>query len=106
MAAVSWRQGRRDGDRRVSRARSTRHRRCDDRLRDRNPLSRYVSLASILTAASVPLLFRFLTPDAPFWHIVMSIAIAFAVILKHHSNIARLAQQTERKMGRKKDDEE
>jgi len=69
-------------------------------------VSRFVSLASILTAASVPLLFRFLTPYAPFWHIVMSIAIALAVILKHHSNIARLAQRTERRMGQKKDDQE
>lgn len=68
-------------------------------------LSRYVSLASILTAASVPLFFRFLVRDAPFWHIVMSIAIALAVILKHHTNIARLAQRTERKMGQKKDEE-
>lgn len=65
-------------------------------------LSRFVSLASIVTAASVPLLFRFLA-DAPFWRIVISIAIAIAVILKHHSNIARLAQGTERRMGRKKE---
>lgn len=67
--------------------------------------SRFVSLASILTAAAIPLLFRFLANDAPFWHIVMSIAIAIAVIAKHHSNIARLAQKRERRMGQKKDDE-
>jgi glycerol-3-phosphate acyltransferase PlsY len=65
---------------------------------------RYVSLASILTAASIPVLFRFLA-DAPFWRIVISIAISMAVILKHHSNIARLAAGTERRMGRKKGDE-
>jgi len=68
-------------------------------------LLRYVSLASIVTAASVPLLFRFLA-DAPFWRIVISIAIAFAIILKHHSNISRLVQGTERRMGEKKRDEE
>ena len=67
-------------------------------------LFRYVSLASIITAASVPLLFRFLA-DAPFWRIVISIAIAFAIIWKHHSNISRLVQGTERRMGEKKKDE-
>lgn len=66
---------------------------------------RYVSLGSIVGAASVPVFFRFLANDAPFWHIVFSIAIALAVILKHHSNIARLAQRSERRMGRKKDEE-
>jgi glycerol-3-phosphate acyltransferase PlsY len=66
---------------------------------------RFVSLASIVTAASVPLLFRFLAEGAPFWRIVFSIAIAFAIILKHHSNISRLAQRTERKMGQKKEEE-
>ncbi len=68
-------------------------------------LFRYVSLASIVTAASIPLLFRFLA-GAPFWRIVISIAIAFAIILKHHSNISRLVQGTERRMGEKKRDEE
>jgi acyl phosphate:glycerol-3-phosphate acyltransferase len=66
-------------------------------------LFRFVSLASIVTAASIPVLMRFLVRDAPFWHIVASIAIAIAVIAKHHSNIARLAGGTERRMGQKKD---
>ncbi|HKR65396.1 MAG TPA: glycerol-3-phosphate 1-O-acyltransferase PlsY [Thermoanaerobaculia bacterium] len=66
---------------------------------------RFVSLASIVSAASVPIFFRYLAHGAPFWRIVMSIAIAFAVIAKHHSNIARLAQGTERKMGQKKESE-
>jgi glycerol-3-phosphate acyltransferase PlsY len=65
--------------------------------------SRFVSLASIVSAASIPLFFRYLVRDAPFWHIVISIGIAIAVILKHHSNIARLAQGTERKLGQKKE---
>lgn len=65
---------------------------------------RYVSLASIVSAASIPLFFRYLVRDAPFWHIIVSIGIAFAVILKHHSNIARLAQGTERKLGQKKEE--
>lgn len=65
--------------------------------------ARYVSLASIVTAASIPLFFRFLANGSPFWHIVVSILIAVAVILKHHSNISRLAQGTERKLGQRKD---
>jgi acyl phosphate:glycerol-3-phosphate acyltransferase len=68
-------------------------------------VSRMVSLGSILTAASIPLLFRFVAVDSPFWRTVISIGIALAVILKHHSNIARLVQGRERKLGRKKEDE-
>ena len=67
--------------------------------------SRMVSLGSILTAASIPLLFRFVAHETPYWRLVISIGIALAVILKHHSNIARLARGTERKLGRKKEDE-
>jgi glycerol-3-phosphate acyltransferase PlsY len=66
-------------------------------------LFRFVSLASIVSAASIPLLFRYLAHDAPYWRIVISIAISLAVILKHHSNIARLAHRTERRFGRKKE---
>ncbi|HWW59793.1 MAG TPA: glycerol-3-phosphate 1-O-acyltransferase PlsY [Thermoanaerobaculia bacterium] len=64
--------------------------------------TRFVSLASILAAASIPLFFRFLAHDAPFWRIVISIIIAILVIVKHHSNIARLAHGTERRMGEKR----
>ena len=65
--------------------------------------TRYVSLASMISAASIPLFFRFLVHGAPFWRIVVSILIALAVILKHHSNISRLAHGTERRMGERKD---
>ena len=64
--------------------------------------TRFVSLASILSAASIPLFFRFLAHNAPFWRIVISIVIVIAVIAKHHSNIARLTQGTERRMGERK----
>ena len=64
--------------------------------------TRFVSLASILSAASIPLFFRFLAHNAPFWRIVISIVIVIAVIAKHHSNIARLTQGTERGMGERK----
>ncbi|PYQ30624.1 MAG: acyl-phosphate glycerol 3-phosphate acyltransferase [Acidobacteria bacterium] len=63
---------------------------------------RMVSLASIVTAAAAPLLFRFFTQDVSFWRIVMAICIAFAIILKHHSNISRMANGSERRMGQKK----
>jgi acyl phosphate:glycerol-3-phosphate acyltransferase len=66
-------------------------------------VTRYVSLASIVTAAAIPLLFRFLVRGAPFWHIVFSIGIAIVVIVKHRSNIARLVAGSERKLGQKKD---
>lgn len=64
---------------------------------------RYVSLASIVGAAAIPVFFRFLADDAPFWHIVMSIGIALAVIFKHHENISRLVHGTERRLGQKKE---
>lgn len=67
--------------------------------------TRFVSLASIVSAASIPLFFRFLANDAPFWRIVISILISLAVIGKHHSNIARLARGGERKMGQRKEEE-
>jgi acyl phosphate:glycerol-3-phosphate acyltransferase len=60
--------------------------------------TRFVSLASILSAASIPLFLRFLT-HAPFWTIIISIVIAILIIVKHHSNIARLTQGRERRMG-------
>lgn len=67
-------------------------------------VTRFVSLASIVSAASVPIFFRFLAVDAPFWRIVISIFISLAVIAKHHSNIARLARGHERKMGHRKEE--
>jgi glycerol-3-phosphate acyltransferase PlsY len=60
--------------------------------------TRFVSLASILGAASIPLFLRFLT-HAPFWTINISIVIAILIIVKHHSNISRLTQGRERRMG-------
>jgi glycerol-3-phosphate acyltransferase PlsY len=68
--------------------------------------TRIVSLASIISAASVPIFFQFLAVGTPFWRIVVSIAIALCVIVKHHSNIARLAHGSERRMGERRDEEE
>jgi len=62
--------------------------------------TRFVSLASILSAASIPIFLRFLV-HAPFWTIIISTLISLAIIVKHHSNIARLAQGTERRIGKR-----
>lgn len=64
-------------------------------------VTRIVSLASIISAASIPLFFHFLA-DAPFWRIAISIVISIAIIAKHHSNIARLVHGEERRMGERK----
>jgi glycerol-3-phosphate acyltransferase PlsY len=64
--------------------------------------TRFVSLASIVSSASVPIFLRFLT-HAPFWTVNISIVIAIAIIIKHHSNIARLTQGRERRMGERKE---
>ena len=65
-------------------------------------ITRFVSLASILSASSIPLFFRYLTQES-LWTILVSIVIAITIILKHHSNIARLANGEERRMGDGKD---
>jgi len=64
--------------------------------------SRFVSLASILSAASLPVFIHFLA-HGPFWRMVVSIVVSIAIIAKHHSNIARLTQGRERRMGSPKE---
>lgn len=61
-------------------------------------LTRYVSLASMVGAAAVPLFFRFLV-QAPLWLNLFSIVVSIAVIARHHQNIGRLASGSERKLG-------
>ncbi|HJT17586.1 MAG TPA: glycerol-3-phosphate 1-O-acyltransferase PlsY [Thermoanaerobaculia bacterium] len=63
--------------------------------------TRFVSLGSIVSAASIPVFLRFLS-HAAFWTTVLSIGISLLIIAKHHSNIARLAHGRERRMGEKK----
>jgi len=65
--------------------------------------TRFVSLASMVGAASIPIFLRFLT-HAPFWTLVVSIVIAMLIIVKHHANIARLTQGSERRVGEGKEE--
>ncbi len=62
--------------------------------------TRYVSVASMSAAAALPLIMRF-GVGAPFWTVVFTIVIVLMVILKHHENISRLVEGTERKLGEK-----
>jgi glycerol-3-phosphate acyltransferase PlsY len=66
-------------------------------------LSRYVSLASILGAASFPVFAWFLVRgDKPLAYIAAEATVALIIILKHHQNIRRLLSGTESRFGAKK----
>jgi glycerol-3-phosphate acyltransferase PlsY len=66
-------------------------------------LSRYVSLASILGAASFPLFAWFLGHgDRPPFFIAVQFAVALLLIAKHHQNIGRLLAGKESRLGAKK----
>ncbi|MBQ6454008.1 MAG: glycerol-3-phosphate 1-O-acyltransferase PlsY [Coriobacteriales bacterium] len=59
-------------------------------------LSRYVSLGSVLAAASLPFLILFFYPGSPLL-LGFGVALAAVVIGAHHANIGRLIKGTERK---------
>ena len=66
-------------------------------------LTRYVSLASILGAASFPLFAYILVRgERPLFFIVVQFAVAFLIIAKHHQNIRRLLAGTESRFGARK----
>jgi glycerol-3-phosphate acyltransferase PlsY len=66
-------------------------------------LSRYVSLASILGAASFPVFAWLLVRgDRPALFIAVQFAVAFLVIAKHHQNVRRLLNGTESRIGARK----
>jgi glycerol-3-phosphate acyltransferase PlsY len=63
-------------------------------------LSRYVSLASILGAASFPLFAWLMTSgNRPPFFIAAQCIVAFLIIAKHHQNIRRLLNGTESRFG-------
>jgi len=71
--------------------------------------SRYVSLASLIAAVSLPLVviaFLFLGGLRSWAHFYFSVAAALMVVRRHQPNIARLVAGTELRMGGKKRDEE
>lgn len=62
--------------------------------------TRYVSLASILGAASFPVFaWFFVRGDKPPLFIAAQIIVALLIIVKHHQNIRRLATGTESRFG-------
>jgi len=66
-------------------------------------LARYVSLASILSAAAFPL-FAWVTAPWARNYLIMAIVgiVSGLVLVKHRQNIQRLAAGTEYRFGRKK----
>jgi glycerol-3-phosphate acyltransferase PlsY len=66
-------------------------------------ISRYVSLASILGAASFPVFAWFLVHgDRPPFFIAVQCAVSFLIIAKHHQNIRRLLSGQESRFGASK----
>jgi acyl phosphate:glycerol-3-phosphate acyltransferase len=65
-------------------------------------ITRYVSLASILSAFCFPIFAIFLVhgPKPPFF-IAVQFAVALLIIAKHHQNIRRLITGTESRLGAK-----
>ena len=63
-------------------------------------LTRYVSLASILGAASFPLFaWMLVRGDRPPFFIAVQFAVSLIIIAKHHENIRRLLAGTESRFG-------
>jgi glycerol-3-phosphate acyltransferase PlsY len=66
-------------------------------------LSRFVSLASILGAASFPVFAYFLVAGPkPAVYVTVQCAVALLIIVKHHQNIRRLLAGTESRFGARK----
>lgn len=54
----------------------------------------FVSLGSLSAAAVIPPMMRFWAHE-PFWLVIFSVAISLIVIVKHHTNIARIIKGSE-----------
>ncbi|MGO9435999.1 MAG: glycerol-3-phosphate 1-O-acyltransferase PlsY [Terracidiphilus sp.] len=67
-------------------------------------LSRFVSLASILGAASFPIFAWFLVHGSkPAFFIAVQTLVALMIIAKHHQNIGRLLSGTESRFGQRQE---
>ncbi len=67
-------------------------------------LSRFVSLASILGAASFPIFAWFLVHGSkPAFFIAVQALVALMIIAKHHQNIGRLLSGTESRFGQRQE---
>ena len=63
-------------------------------------ITRYVSLASILGAASFPIFaWFFVHGDKPAFFVASEIIVSGLIIVKHHANIGRLLSGTENRFG-------
>jgi acyl phosphate:glycerol-3-phosphate acyltransferase len=63
-------------------------------------ITRYVSLASILGAASFPIFaWFFVHGDKPAFFVAVQIIVSGLIIVKHHANIGRLLTGTENRFG-------
>lgn len=65
-------------------------------------LTRYVSLASIIAAASLPFFAFYFVPQRTPIAITGFLFITFLIIVKHHQNIRRLLAGTENRFGSRK----
>ena len=64
-------------------------------------LSRYVSLASVVSSATIPIVYLFFVHTRTPWSLAAFFGIPILVILKHHANIRRLLSGTESRFGSK-----
>jgi glycerol-3-phosphate acyltransferase PlsY len=66
-------------------------------------ICRYVSIASIIGAASFPVFAGFMiSGERPAFFIAVQCIVALLIIIKHHQNIRRLATGTESRFGARK----
>jgi glycerol-3-phosphate acyltransferase PlsY len=63
--------------------------------------TRFVSLASVLSSASIPIVYAFLVHGHNPWNLAAFVGIPLLVIVKHHANIRRLLAGTESRFGSK-----
>ena len=68
-------------------------------------ISRFVSLASILAAASFPFFAWFLVSgEKPVFFLAVQALVAFLIIAKHRENIRRLVSGTENRFGQRREE--